>query len=221
MLETGAASFKSTFIDPVIAGFDAVVQFVNNTFVQPVEAAITGLVQMIGDTFKNVTESITSPFEAAFQTVQGIVNNILKSVSAAINSVVQSINGIISGANQGLASLGLPQIPMLPQVSIPAFAEGGVVTKPTLGLIGEAGTEYIVPESKAADFATNYLSGARGASADPASATVSIQTGPVVQMNGQSYVTTQDLASAVQAGVQQTLNMMANDRGTRRAVGLT
>jgi hypothetical protein len=39
-------------------------------------------------------------------------------------------------------------------------------------------------------------------------------------MNGQNYVTTQDMSRAVQAGVQQTLNMMRNDRGTRRAVGL-
>jgi hypothetical protein len=42
-----------------------------------------------------------------------------------------------------------------------------------------------------------------------------------MQMNGQNYVTTQDLSRAVQSGVQQTLNMMRNDRGTRRAVGLT
>jgi TP901 family phage tail tape measure protein len=110
-----------------------------------------------------------------------------------------------------------------------AFAKGGIVTKPTLGLIGEGGeNEFIIPQSKAAGFAANYLSGARGSSAIPSgsggsgggSPTISIQTGPVMQMNGTNYVTTQDLSSAVQAGVQQTLNMMRNDRGTRRAVGL-
>ena len=109
------------------------------------------------------------------------------------------------------------------------FAKGGVVTKPTVAMIGEGGEpEYIVPQSKAEGFAANYLSGARGSSAIPSggggsgggSPTISIQTGPVMQMNGQNYVTTQDLSSAVQAGVQQTLNMMRNDRGTRRAVGL-
>ena len=108
------------------------------------------------------------------------------------------------------------------------FAKGGVVTKPTVAMIGEAGTEYIVPQSKAAGFAANYLSGASGSSAIPSggggsgggSPTISIQTGPVMQMNGTNYVTTQDLSSAVQSGVQQTLNMMRNDRGTRRAVGL-
>jgi TP901 family phage tail tape measure protein len=110
-----------------------------------------------------------------------------------------------------------------------AFAKGGIVTKPTLGLIGEGNeNEFIIPQSKAAGFAANYLSGARGSSAIPSggggsgggSPTISIQTGPVTQMNGTNYVTTQDMSRAVQAGVQQTLNMMRNDRGTRRAVGL-
>jgi tape measure domain-containing protein len=49
---------------------------------------------------------------------------------------------------------------------------------------------------------------------------VSIQTGPVTQMNGTNYVTAQDMGRAVQSGVQQTINMMRNDRGTRQAVGL-
>jgi hypothetical protein len=83
---------------------------------------------------------------------------------------------------------------------------------------------YIVPESSVASFTNNYLSGERGsmekAGGGGAAPTISIQTGPVVQMNGQNYVTTQDMSRAVQAGVQQTLNMMRNDRGTRRAVGL-
>ena len=110
-----------------------------------------------------------------------------------------------------------------------AFAKGGVVTKPTLGLIGEGGeNEFIIPQSKAAGFAANYLAGDRGSSAIPSSGgggsggspTINIQTGPVTQMNGTNYVTTQDLSRAVQSGVQQTINMMRNDRGTRQAVGL-
>jgi hypothetical protein len=39
-------------------------------------------------------------------------------------------------------------------------------------------------------------------------------------MNGTNYVTTQDMSRAVQAGVNQTLAMLRNDMGTRRAVGL-
>jgi hypothetical protein len=226
--------------------FTAVVQFVNNNFVQPVQASITGLVEMIGNTFRNVTQAITSPFQAAFQTVRGIVNNILNGIGNAVGGVVQAINNVIAGANRALARLKLPQIPLLPQPNIPRFADGGVVSGPTLAMVGEGGEpEYIVPQSKASGFAANWMAGQRGAAAIPAfanggmvmprgsvprfaeggmvvpgNAQVSIQTGPVTQMNGTNYVTTQDMSRAVQAGVQQTLNMMRNDRGTRRAIGL-
>jgi hypothetical protein len=246
MLQAGAAGFKSMFIDPVVAGFTAVVQFVTTNFVTPVKASITGLVQMIGNTFKNVTQAITSPFQAAFQTVRGIVNNILNGIGNAVRGVVQAINNMIAGVNRIASKLKLPQIPSLPQPNIPRFADGGVVSGPTLAMVGEGGEpEYIVPQSKASGFAANWMAGQRGAAAIPGfakggvvmpsgavprfaeggmvvpgNAQVSIQTGPVTQMNGTNYVTTQDLSRAVQAGVQQTLNMMRNDRGTRRAVGL-
>lgn len=92
-----------------------------------------------------------------------------------------------------------------------AFAQGGVVTRPTLGLIGEGGeSEYIVPESKAAGFATNYLFGERGAGAIPSSAesnsgapigapVINITTGPVVEFNGERYVTVADMERAMRA----------------------
>jgi hypothetical protein len=64
MLQAGAAGFKSMFIDPVVAGFTAVVQFVNTNFVQPVQASITGLVEMIGNTFKKCNASNHQPISS-------------------------------------------------------------------------------------------------------------------------------------------------------------
>jgi hypothetical protein len=110
-------------------------------------------------------------------------------------------------------------------------------------MIAEGGQpEYVVPASKAASFASNYLSGMRGNAAvqsktassaasylaSPSSSSggggkapaISIQTGPVTQMNGANYVTTQDMARAVQSGVRQTLNMLRNDSSARRMVGM-
>lgn len=115
--------------------------------------------------------------------------------------------------------------------SFKAFAKGGVVKGPTLGLIGEGGEpEYIIPQSKAAGFAANFLSGKRGAGAIPgfadggmavpSSASVSIQTGPVTQMDGQNFVTTADLGAAVEAGVMQTLDMLRRDQMTRTSMGI-
>ena len=144
------------------------------------------------------------------------------STSMRDNSLVIEVYGSTTTTNT------LPHGTPIPGSKVLPFAKGGIVTKPTLAMIGEGGeNEFIIPQSKAAGFAANYLSGARGSSAIPSgsdggggSTTISIQTGPVTQMNGTNYVTTQDMSRAVQSGVQQTLNMMRNDRGTRRAVGL-
>jgi len=231
-LQDAAQGFQLVFIDPVIQGFQAVVEFVNVNFVQPISEAISGLVQGIANTFKAVTDAITAPFKAAFESVRGIVNQILNGIGSAIGSVVGAINGVIRGANSALAALKLPQIPMLPMPSIPQFAEGGVVSGPTLAMVGEGGEpEYIVPQSKANAFAANWMAGVRGPAAIPrfaeggmvipGGASVSIQTGPVTQMDGTNFVTTEDLSAAVQAGVNQTLSLLAGDSSVRRSLGLT
>ena len=105
--------------------------------------------------------------------------------------------------------------------NIPAFAEGGVVTKPTLGLIGEAGTEYIVPESKAADFATNYLSRSNNPIGDSGgkAPVINITTGPVMEQNGQRYVTIQDMERALQT-VSAGVFSNARTAGGRRYQGV-
>ena len=222
---------NTTFIQPLQAAFTATVEFVKTNFVQPIQAAFTGLIEAIKTTFKSVTDIITAPFKAAFETVRGIINQILNGIGNAIRSVVSAINGVLAGANRALAAAKLPQIPLLPQPQIPSFAEGGVVSGPTLAMVGEGGEpEYIVPQSKATKFANNWLSGVRGAAAIPkfaeggmvvpGNAQVSIQTGPVTQMDGTNFVTTQDLSSAVAAGVNQTLSLLRNDMNTRRTLGL-
>jgi hypothetical protein len=231
VLQQAAQGFKTVFIDPVVAGFQAVVQFVNVSFVQPISQAISVLVQGIANTFKAVTDAITAPFKAAFTAVRGIVNQILNGIGSAIGSVVNAINGVIRGANSALARLRLPQIPQLPMPQIPQFAEGGVVSGPTLAMVGEGGEpEYIVPQSKAGAFAANWMAGVRGPAAiprfaeggmvAPGGASVSIQTGPVTQMDGTNFVTTEDLSAAVQAGVNQTLSLLAGDSSVRRSLGL-
>ena len=210
-IQTAAQAFNDIFVKPVIEGGKAVYD---------------GLV----DTLSQIGSALRAPFESAFNMIRGIVNGILNGVGNAIGSVVNAINNLIRGANNALAKLKLPQIPLLPSPSIPQFAKGGMVTGPTLGLVGEAGPEYIVPARKAQGFAQNILAGVRGPGAipkfaegglvAPSSASVSIQTGPVTQMNGQDFVTTADLGAAVEAGVLQTLDILNRDQSIRSSLGM-
>ncbi len=75
------------------------------------------------------------------------------------------------------------------------YGNGGHVSGAQMAMIGEKGPEYVIPEKKAAAFATNYLMGARGAGAIPRYAeggytgSINIQTGPVMQQDNQTYLT--------------------------------
>ena len=243
---TAAYEFLNTnFIEPAKKVFQAITTFINENFVKPVQNTISQMIENIGTVFQSVKDAITKPFEIAMQTMRGIVNSILNGIGNAIRSVVGAINNVIQGANQALANLNLPTIPYLPQPNIPQFAKGGVVNGPTLAMVGEGGEpEYIIPESKMASASANYLSGARGGAVIPAfanggvvggsrslsggrggnrpiNAQVSIQTGPVVQMGGNNYVTMQDLGRAVQTGVRQTLNIIQGDMNMRNQMGLS
>ena len=110
-------------------------------------------------------------------------------------------------------------------------AEGLYASNPTDALVGEAGGEYVIPSRKAGAFARNYMGGLRGSAAIPrrfaeggfvpGNANISITTGPVTQMDGQNFVTTQDMARAVQTGVNQTLSMLSGDMDLRQQLGLT
>jgi|TARA_Y100000033_G_scaffold38164_1_gene37361 hypothetical protein len=230
----GAAIF--TFRDEIGQAFQAIgdtikdaAQVFNDVFVQPVIEGGKSVFNGLVSTLSQIGKALRGPFEAAASTIRGIVNGILNGVGNAVRSVVNAINNVIRGANNALAQLNLPQIPLLPSPSIPRFAKGGMVTGPTLGLVGEAGPEYIVPAGKAMGFAQNIMNGVRGPGAIPRfaeggfvspSASVSIQTGPVTQMNGQNFVTAQDMSAAVQAGVEQTLDLIRRDNMIRAGLDI-
>jgi len=220
--EAFQAAFKS-----VLEIFRKAFEFIGSSFVRPVHEAFSSLVNSIGNSFATVYQAITSPIRQAYDFVVGIVQGILNAVSRAINAIRNlgrarsSSSSNTESAAEGAYWRG----------GFQAFAKGGVVNGPTLGLIGEGGeSEYIVPASKAIGFANNILSGVRGPGAiprfaeggfvAPANASVNIQTGPVTQMNGQNFVTTQDMSKAVRAGVQQTLDILRRDGNVRSQLGL-
>jgi hypothetical protein len=139
---------------------------------------------------------------------------LLQWVAGAINTVVNMFNNIIKSINAVIkAAGGKGGFGLLSAVKVPAFAEGGFVAGPTLGLVGEAGREYIVPEAKAAGFAANFLAGARGAAAIPTTGggtggggpvTVNLTTGPLQQMpDGRHGVAIEDVEKMIRETVRQ------------------
>ncbi|MDD2230952.1 MAG: hypothetical protein PHY48_16310 [Candidatus Cloacimonetes bacterium] len=115
----------------IIGGLWSWLQTSFKTISEPLSALWRGLWDGIGNTVSGVLEGVKS-------TIKGFINWMVEQ----INSIIRSINGI---AAKGASTLGMKSISI---PTIPALAEGGIVTRPTLALIGEAGPEAVVPLSR-------------------------------------------------------------------------
>lgn len=84
--------------------------------------------------------------EAAIDLGRDIVNSIVRGILAAPGALVDALKSLLPGpletAVGGLAGL-------LSKIEIQPFADGGIVTGPTLALIGEAGPEAVIPLDRA------------------------------------------------------------------------
>jgi len=134
------------------------------------------VVSPLKDAWRTLSEFIPNALRIAADAVKGVFNTAINAVKSGFRAVLQAIANqinIVAGlVNRLIASFNRlpgPDIPLIPTLTVPAFAKGGVVTGPTVALIGEGGEpEYVIPEGKAAGFAQNYLGGKRGAAAIPA-----------------------------------------------------
>ena len=186
----------------------------------------TGFAEFVTNVFENVVTGIRNAFNVLPNFVRNVITAATAPVTAFMNTIKRALTALRNllrrraaansgGGGSGGSSGGTP------------MALGGVVTSPTLGYLGEAGSEYVIPARKAAQFSKNYLAGYRGSSAVPRFAeggyvapNVNITTGAVTQMDGTNFITTNDLASAVQSGIDQTLTLLQSDLRTRRSLGL-
>lgn len=214
LLKKGADAYLDFYVKPILS-------FSKNVF--------DGIVSI----FTGLANALKGPFIAVRNVVVNIWNGIISFVTNALNAFIRRVNAAIRLANN-IPGVNVGQVSEVGGAQA-AFAKGGVVNGPTLAMVGEGGErEYIVPESKMAKASANYLAGIRGGAVIPAFAdggvvgnmggggaantTVQITTGPVLQQDGQRYVTMGDLERALQDFSSQ---MFRNSRthGGRRYQG--
>lgn len=108
--------------------------------------------------------------------VKGMWDGIKSAFRSAINWVISKWNGLefgipafnFHGKHFGGFSVGTPNIPLL--------GAGGIVTRPTLAMIGESGSEAVVPLSRLSDFAAG---GQRQ---------FTLRSGALELVNGKAYI---------------------------------
>jgi tape measure domain-containing protein len=207
------------FRDQIGAAFGAVVNFIGAAFntignllkagaqaymdyyVKPILGFFKGLYDGAVAIFSKIGSAIGSAFQTVVATIKNAFRGMLQYLVDRVNVAAGLINVLIRAFNR---LPNVPDIPVIPSLAVPAFAQGGVVDRPTLAMVGEGGErEYVVPESKMAAASSNYLAGARGgavlagAASGGGTPTINITTGPVMEFDGKRYVSVADMERAM------------------------
>jgi hypothetical protein len=108
-----------------------------------------GFRNVVDTVFRFITGAVTGSLDLIkgyFSTVLGFYKTIFNGIASLWNNSVGKLSFKFPGFVPGLGGKGfdVPNIPML--------AAGGIVTSPTLAMIGEAGPEAVVPLSRAGEF---------------------------------------------------------------------
>jgi SLT domain-containing protein len=143
--------------DKMLEGFRIIVSGIETFFsdlpiVRLVKAACDGVVDFLNTGF-NVSwsaawEKAKTSFASVFSGFADIIKAPINAAIALINSALDKINeatGFLRG-NSFAKTLGL-DVPEIPK--IPMLAEGGIISSPTLAVVGEGGeSEAVLPISK-------------------------------------------------------------------------
>jgi hypothetical protein len=101
-----------------------------------IKTGFEGLKDMGGAIFDNVG--------GAFKDV---INKVIRSLESGLNFAISGLNKALNGIDA--AAGPLVNFGSIPKVDIPELAQGGIVTGPTLAMIGEAGPEAVIPLNRA------------------------------------------------------------------------
>lgn len=121
---------------------------------------ISGFLSKVWDAILVALRNFVKPFVDLFQGLSDAVGNIwdgvVNIIKGAINGIIDVINGLFSFLN-GI-QIGIPEINLPGGIHIgggtidpfnigliPHLAEGGIISSPTLALLGESGPEAVVP----------------------------------------------------------------------------
>lgn len=136
------------FITDILNDIKTVFEGIWNGLSTFVTDVIGGIYTFITDTFDDVVQFFAGIPGRIWNVASGMFNGIKEAFRDAINFVIRGWNRIefrIPGFRIGPVgysgfTLGLPDIPEL--------ANGGIITQPTLAIVGEAGPEAVVPLSR-------------------------------------------------------------------------
>ncbi len=157
------ANALTNFAADVVGGASAIGRAIKDGIMEKVDSVvetIKALPSKLGNAMVNLASDVKNGASAVGRAIiDGIANGIKNAVGFVGDFAKNLVNSVIGFLNQNIIQrindaipdkIDIPFAPDLdlpnnPIPHIPKFAEGGIVTKATLGLFGEAGPEAVIP----------------------------------------------------------------------------
>ena len=223
------------------------------------QAAANRLLEAEQQLFQNISNTLVSTLGGAFdaavdgtrsfsEALRGLTSDLLAAIGKMLifYAIGSSLKALAGGKNDDKGGIltylargfGFAQGGYV-SGGFKAFANGGMVTSPTMGLVGEGGEpEYIIPASKMAGAMARYSAGARGSNVIPDSSasggggmssgghnTYTLET---VVINNVEYATVEQVREfsalaarqGAEGGYNRSMSTLRNSRSQRSRIGL-
>jgi phage-related minor tail protein len=132
----GVIASIGTVIEGLVNVLSGVIEFVTGVFTGDWQKAFEG----VRDIFGGIFESLVGLVKAPINIIIGLINGMLEHIGN-IKIKIPSVPNPLGGEPLfGGGSIGFPHIP-----DIPYLATGGIINRPTLAVVGEAGREAVMP----------------------------------------------------------------------------
>lgn len=124
-------------------------------FFMGIKNSISENLQIAKDDFIKAMDGFKQGAKNMVNTVTGYFNSLLTGIESVINGIGTALNRIPSYTvpewvpGFGGKSFSAPRMNTVQLPRIPMLADGGIVTRPTLAMIGEAGPEAVIPLNRA------------------------------------------------------------------------
>lgn len=91
-------------------------------------------------------ENIKAAWQAGWNWIASIVGGVLSTIQGYVDRIVATFDRVKSAVAKGAEFVGSGATEVMNKIlSILPFQHGGIVTRPTIGLLGEAGAEAVIP----------------------------------------------------------------------------
>jgi hypothetical protein len=116
----------------------------------PFSLAINAIVKFkdsIISVLQEVKDFSVTIFDNIIGAYRSVMSKVLSLMESGINKAIRGLNAALDAVDKGAGPL--VNFGDIPEIKIPGLAEGGIVTRPTLAMIGEGnGPEAVIPLSK-------------------------------------------------------------------------